>query len=139
MMIRELLPSDRIEFLELCNIFGETCIDKARFKIIMDKRKESGITTFVGVAIDKIVSTHAVIIEPKFLHDGSNVAHFEDLIVHPDYREHGIGEQMLSNSLQYANDMNCYKAIYKCSEKMIPYYTRTLNGYQHEISMRTDF
>ena len=139
MIIRELLPSDMIGFLELYNVFGSMNIDNEQFKKIIVEREKIGIKTFVGVAIDEIIATHSIMIEPKFIHNGGYVAHFEDLIVHPDYRNHGVGEQMLKNSIEFCKDKGCYKAIYKCSEKMVKYYERTLSGYVNEISMRTDF
>jgi len=138
-LIRELRSSDKEQFISLCNHFRKTEMTQSEFDELLELRNKQGIKTFVYIIDDMVVGTHAVIIEPKFLHN-SNVAHLEDLIVDPDYRRMGIGEKLLENTLTFCRNMKCYKAIYTCSDKLVDYYSRTLNGYvTDENAMRTDF
>ena len=139
MEIRELRLSDYKQFIELCSVFRETKVTEEEFKNIYYVRRMRDCKTFVGIVVDEIVATHTVLCETKFINSGGKVAHFEDLIVHPDYRKHGIGESMLENSIKYAKDEKCYKAIYSCSKKMIKYYERILKGYPVEVAMRSYF
>lgn len=74
-----------------------------------------------------IIGSITVLIEPKFIHDLSYVAHIEDVVVDIEYRSNGVGSLLVKKALEIANQYNCYKIILDCSEKNIEFYKK--NGF----------
>jgi len=73
---------------------------------------------------DDIIGTTSVIIEPKFIHDCSFVAHIEDVIVDSNQRTLGLGRILIDKAIEIANEYKCYKIILDCSEKNIEFYKK---------------
>lgn len=76
---------------------------------------------------DIIVGTITVLIEPKFIHDLSYVAHIEDLVVDSHYRCRGISKILINAAINVALQNNCYKIILNCSDEMVTLYEK--NGF----------
>lgn len=64
----------------------------------------------------KIVGSGTVIVEPKIMRGGRNVGHIEDIVVHSDYRGHGIAKNILEKLKAYSSAHNCYKVILDCDD-----------------------
>lgn len=71
-----------------------------------------------------IVGTATVLIEPKFIHDLSFVAHIEDVVVDSESRNCGVGSVLMRKMIQIAKEFGCYKIILDCSDKNIDYYKK---------------
>ena len=125
--IRELEEND------LFNGFLES-MDSLRLASNLSKEKalevfnkiQSNSNHFVYVAIldGKVVGSTSMIIEPKFIHDGGNVAHIEDVVVSKEYQGKGIGEMLMQSLLELAKDSNCYKTILDCTDEVKPFYEK---------------
>lgn len=71
-----------------------------------------------------IVGTTTILIEPKFIHDLSFVAHIEDVVVDTTYRGAGIGKCLMKKAINISKDFDCYKIILDCSTKNVSYYEK---------------
>uniref|UniRef100_A0A6C0F832 N-acetyltransferase domain-containing protein n=1 Tax=viral metagenome TaxID=1070528 RepID=A0A6C0F832_9ZZZZ len=71
-----------------------------------------------------IVGTGTVLIEPKIMHNFGLVGHIEDIVVHPEYRNLGIGKVIVEKLVAYAKINNCYKCILDCTNDKIPFYEK---------------
>lgn len=102
---------------------------------VFAKREAAGIITIVAFDDNKIVGTASLIIENKFIHDGSKVAHVEDVAVHPEYQGKGIGLTMMSSLELFAKLEGVYKIILDCSEENVPFYEK-FGFFKKEVQMR---
>ena len=140
--IRELEEKDLFNgFLEsMDSLKLASNLDKEKAKEIFEKIS-SNPNHFVYVAIldGRVVGSTTMLIEPKFIHDGGNVAHIEDVVVSKDYQGKGIGEMLMQSLLNLAKDNNCYKTILDCSDEVKPFYEKigfkkTSNGMRYDHS-----
>lgn len=73
---------------------------------------------------DKVIASGTILIEPKFIHSCSNVAHIEDIVVHRDFRNLGYARIIIEKLLNLAKDHNCYKVILDCKEDIKDFYSK---------------
>jgi N-acetylglutamate synthase-like GNAT family acetyltransferase len=73
---------------------------------------------------NQIIGCGTIIIEPKLLRNYSNVAHIEDVVIHPDYQSKGIGKILIEKFIDLANQSSCYKVILNCNEKTKGFYEK---------------
>jgi glucosamine-phosphate N-acetyltransferase len=78
----------------------------------------------VAKIANKIVGTVTILIEPKFIHDLSKVAHIEDVVVDSTMRAHGIGSILINKAIEISKQYGCYKVILDCSEKNVIFYEK---------------
>jgi glucosamine-phosphate N-acetyltransferase len=103
---------------------------KAKLKeILLNKNIE--IWIIYDDVIEQIIGTGTIIIEPKLIHGCSNVGHIEDIVIHNDHRNRGIGKMLLNNLVERALTYKCYKVVLFCDEKNVEFYEKcsfTRNG-----------
>jgi glucosamine-phosphate N-acetyltransferase len=125
--IRELQNDDLFNgFLESMDSLKKASnLDKQKAENIL-KKIFSNPNHYVYVAIldGRVVGSTSMIIEPKFIHDGGNVAHIEDVVVSKEHQGKGIGEMLMNSLLELAKDNNCYKTILDCSDEVKPFYEK---------------
>ena len=86
---------------------------------------------------NKIVGMGTILIERKIIHNGSNVAHIEDIIVDKDHRNMGIAKQIINFLKEKAKKKMCYKIILNCSKELVPFYEK--NNFKNSgLQMRID-
>jgi glucosamine-phosphate N-acetyltransferase len=73
---------------------------------------------------NKIIGTTTILIEPKFIHDISYVAHIEDVVVDQTFRSGGIGRLLMEYAINYSKENNCYKIILDCADSKIGFYEK---------------
>ena len=141
-IIRELQLDDLFNgFLEsMDSLRPASNLDKDKADEIF-KKINSNPNHYVYVAIigDIIVGSTSMIVEPKFIHNGGNVAHIEDVVVSKEYQGKGIGEKIMNSLLELAKNNNCYKTILDCSDEVKPFYEkigfkRNSNGMRYDHS-----
>lgn len=64
---------------------------------------------YVAVAQTQIVGTFALILISSIAHGGAPHGVVEDVVVHPDWRGHGIGQQMMRFAMARCREAGCYK------------------------------
>ncbi len=73
---------------------------------------------------NKIITTGTLLIEDKFIHNCSKIGHIEDIIVHSNYRGHGLGKKIIQYLTNYAKDNGCYKVILDCEKNYMQFYEK---------------
>jgi glucosamine-phosphate N-acetyltransferase len=74
---------------------------------------------------NKIISCGTLLIEPKFIHNCSNVGHIEDVVVNKfGYRGQGLGKKIINFLTEESKKYNCYKVILDCSNNHITFYNK---------------
>ena len=138
--IRELEENDLFNgFLEsMDSLKLASNLDREKAKKIFEKiNSNSNHFVYVAILDGKIVGSTSMIIEPKFIHNGGNVAHIEDVVVSNIHQGKGIGEMLMKSLLDLAKDNNCYKTILDCSDEVKPFYEKigfkkTSNGMRYD-------
>jgi len=73
---------------------------------------------------NKIISCGTLLIEPKFIHNCSNVGHIEDIVVDNNVRGKGLGKKIIKFLTEESKKYNCYKVILDCSENHEKFYEK---------------
>ena len=82
--------------------------------------KETLKSIYVMKLNNKLVSTAKLFIEEKIYQP---VAHIEDVVTDNNYRNKGYGKSLIKYLIDIAlKDMNCYKVILSCEEKLDDFY-----------------
>jgi len=92
---------------------------------------------FVVILDDKVAGSTTLLIEPKFIHQGGNVGHIEDVVIAKEFQSSGIGEKLINFVLEYAKKNDCYKTILDCSDDVKPFYEK-IGFKKHSNCMRFD-
>lgn len=71
-----------------------------------------------------LIGTVTLIVEPKFIHNGMNVGHIEDVVVSRKVQSKGLGKCMILYLTTLMDEMNCYKFILDCSENVQTFYSK---------------
>ena len=140
--IRELEEKDLFNgFLESMDSLKKASnLDREKANNVFEKiNSNSNHFVYVAILDGIVVGSTTMIIEPKFIHDGGNVAHIEDVVVSNEYQRKGIGEMLIQSLLDLAKDSNCYKTILDCSEEVKLFYEKigfkkTSNGMRFDHS-----
>lgn len=113
-------------------------IDKEKAIEIYNKIKSnSNHLVYVAILNERIVGSITMLIEQKFIHNGGNVSHIEDVVVSKEHQGKGIGEMLVESLLELAKDNNCYKTILDCSDEVKPFYEK-IGFKRHSNGMRYD-
>ena len=140
--IRELEEKDLfngfLESMDSLKLSSNLDIEKAK-KIFEKISSNSNHFVYVAILDGRVVGSTTMLIEPKFIHNGGNVAHIEDVVVSKDYQGKGIGEMLMRSLLDLAKDNNCYKTILDCTDEVKPFYEKigfkiTSNGMRYDHS-----
>ncbi len=125
--IRQLKDDDLFNgFLETMDSLKQASnLDKEKAKNILKKISSNpNHLVYVAVLDGRVVGSTTMIIEPKFIHDGGNVAHIEDVVISKEHQGKGIGKILIKTLLKLAKDNNCYKTILDCSNEVKPFYEK---------------
>lgn len=85
-------------------------------------REESGV--WILERNNQIIGTATLILETKFIHNISRIAHIEDMFISKDYRHLGCGKILIEHLIEKADSLGCYKIICVCRDKIIPFYEK---------------
>lgn len=139
-IIRELEEKDLFNgFLQsMDSLKPASNISKEKATEIYQKIKSNpNHLVYVAISGDKVVGSTTMLIEPKFIHEGGNVGHIEDVVVAREYQGRGIGEMLVQSLLELAKENNCYKTILDCSDDVKPFYEK-IGFKRHSNGMRFD-
>lgn len=79
---------------------------------------------FVYVLDNKIVGMITLLHEQKLIHNGSKIVHIEDLVVDKEYKNRGIGRDLINYCLDKISKEEYYKIILDCSEELERFYNK---------------
>lgn len=112
--VRELEVNDYNKgYLDLLeNLTQVGTISEDYFKVqyeYLRNRQDSYVRVIEDRTTNRVVATGSIYIEYKFIHQVGKVGHIEDLVVHSDYRNQGLGSKIVENLKLLANANGCYK------------------------------
>ncbi len=134
-VIRELKKEDLGNgFLTTLDSLRKTSSIKKNTAIkIYDKIENNPDHIIVVALLDgKIVGAATLLLESKFIHDGTIVGHIEDVVVDKNYQGQRIGEKIIKYLLEYAKAKGCYKTILDCVDDVKPFYEKL--GFKHNAN-----
>ena len=123
--VREISCSDYSKkYMSLINYFTKnpSPISYSVFCDTLDKIL-SNSTIFVIEKNNIIIATIKLLFEQKLHNNCSSIAHIEDFVVHPDYRNLGLGKSLVDKCISTAKSSNCYKLTLNCNPDLAKYYT----------------
>jgi glucosamine-phosphate N-acetyltransferase len=124
--------------LETLASLAEVGLTAAEADDVFRNRLRMGALTFVARAGHRVVGTVSLLLEQKFIHGGRYVGHIEDVAVHRDYQQQGVGSALVRHATEEARRHGCYKVILNCYERLVPFYERL--GYRpHDAGLRIDW
>ena len=134
-IIRELKNEDLENgFLTTLDSLRQTSnIEKDTANEIFDKI-ENNPDHIIAVALKegKVVGAATLLLESKFIHNGSIVGHIEDVVVDRNYQGQKIGEKIIKYLLEFAKTKGCYKTILDCVDDVKPFYEKL--GFKHNAN-----
>ncbi|MFW5720537.1 MAG: GNAT family N-acetyltransferase [Candidatus Dojkabacteria bacterium] len=104
---------------------------------ILEEREQAQTYTYVAVQDGSVVGTASLLIERKFIHNGSCAGYIEDVSVREGYQGNGIGRQLITRLIAVAKEHGCYKIILGSDQTNKGFYER-LGFREHELHMRMD-
>ena len=88
---------------------------------------------------DYLIGCGTIILEPKFIHELSSVAHIEDVCIDRHFQMLGYGRILIEYLQNIAKREKCYKIILNCSDKNTSFYERCgFNSVNVEMSIYLD-
>lgn len=129
------LENGFLETLKDLTIVGDIAEDIERAKQIFRSDDNHKYTLVAINEKEEVVGSASVLIEQKFIHNGSCVGHIEDVVVKNTYRKQGIGRELIEECIEIAKNNNCYKIILDCDVHNQDFYSK-LGFYKKCICMR---
>ena len=126
MNIRLLQVSDYKQYLELLSEL--TVVGNINYDNFVKRFEEINKINlmFIYVLFDEntIVSAGTLFIEPKFIHNCSNLGHIEDVVVNKKYRGNGYGKFIIKYLSNIAKQKGCYKVRLVCNQNNVVFYEK---------------
>jgi len=108
-------------------------ISREKAQEVFEKIKKNPDHIIAVALLDEhVVGAATLLIEPKFIHEGGNVGHIEDVVVDKKYQGRKIGEKIIVYLLEQAKNKRCYKTILDCSDDVKPFYEKL--GFKHNAN-----
>src|SRR5438105_1076875 len=96
--LRELTGPDLANgFLETLASLSETGLTPEAAAEVLRSRLRGGVRTYVALLGGRVVGTASLLLEQKFLHGGGWVGHVEDVAVHRDHQQRGVGSALVQH------------------------------------------
>ena len=130
-MIRNITCNDYYSFTTLINI--NISIDI--FKLFINNLNLNRHIIVIYEKDNEIVGTGSLLIEPKLTYNISYLGHIENIFVKENYRNKGIGKEIVNFLINYAKEKLCYRIDLACEDKLINYYKSL--GFDKKINCMT--
>jgi len=139
--VRRLEYEDRESFLALLaqlTDIGDDWDDEKWQRVFARATQCTALHTFVVESKRQLIGTASVLLEPKFIHGGSMVAHIEDVVVDAQARGTGVGRLLLAHCRRFAQNAGCYKIILDCKPELAEGFYANQGYVQSAVQMRCD-
>lgn len=156
-MIRKLCINDKKQYLALLEQLTTVGnISDGKWFLLFQKLENANIEVYVLVAIrengendrgekhgseeenkEVILAAGTLLMEQKFIHEGSLVGHIEDVVVAEKARGLGLGKQIVEHLVNRARELGAYKVILDTKEDTTGFYNK-MGFHKHEVQMRID-
>lgn len=88
----------------------------------VSKNEYHNIFVIEDILEKRIVGSVTLLVEPKFIHNGSNVGHIEDVVISATHRSKKIGKTMIEYVNTFIHEFECYKIILDCVDGLEKFY-----------------
>ena len=78
----------------------------------------------VAICDEKIVGSGTILIENKLTHNGCKLAHIENILISPNYRNNGIAKEIVEELVNIADIQKCYRIDLICKEDLHGFYSK---------------
>ena len=115
-----------VELLAQLTVIDKKGVTEERF-VQWCKMLQNNPLHQIQVVLDqksRVIGIATLLIEPKLIHNFGFVGHIEDVVVHNDHRNRGIGKFLIDSLSKYGKEAGCYKVILDCSESNVPFYEK---------------
>jgi glucosamine-phosphate N-acetyltransferase len=127
-----------LEVLENLAPVGQLGKDRAA-RIFHEIRSNPLHKIYVAVKEDGLVlGTTTLLVEPKFIFEGSRIGHIEDVAVRKEFGGFGIGSKLVLHATQKAKELGCFRTVLDCSDERMRFYEKLGYSYQDNC-MRIQF
>jgi glucosamine-phosphate N-acetyltransferase len=122
-MIRKLRIHDYDSFYPLINDFRSTEFTKEKFiEIFNEIHKSSEI--WVIEEDSKLIATATIQYEYKYIFNTCILAHIEDVCIKKEYRNKGLGKEIVRFLVKKAQEKGSYKITLDCSKDNVGFYEK---------------
>ena len=73
---------------------------------------------------NKIIGSGTILIEEKLIRSYGRVSHIEDIVIDNEYRNYGLGKELLNTLIEISKDKGCYKCILDCKDELEDFYKK---------------
>lgn len=108
---------------EIGNIKNDLTLARKIFNEII-KDEKYNIVIAEDIDTNQIVGSATLLIEQKFIHEGSKAGHIEDVVTRKGFEGKGIGKGIIEKIIEIAKEKQCYKIILDCDEKISKFYEK---------------
>ena len=90
------------------------------------RTRKQDIYTFVAVDSkdSQIIGSVSLLIEQKFIRNLGLAGHIEDVVTRKEYEGNQIASQLITQALQKAKELGCYKVILDCRQELVSFYQK---------------
>lgn len=122
-IFRKLNLDDYERFLKLINDFRETYFTKEDF--IKNYYFISQCSdTYVMEYNEELIATGKLLYDRKYIHNICTLGHIEDVCVKKEYRNSGLGKNIVSKIVERAKENGCYKVTLNCLDTNVDFYKK---------------
>lgn len=116
-------------YLELLCELSDTITNKTENMFVnvfeqVQRNSHHHIYVLEDTTTNTLIGTATLFVEPKFIHNGMNVGHIEDVVVSRKVQSKGLGKCLILYLTTFMEEMNCYKFILDCSENVKTFYSK---------------
>lgn len=125
------LQKNYLQLLQTLSKIDPETISSTEFtQFLQGLNKLHNIFVIEDLSQKQIIASITVLIEPKLIHNLSNVAHIENVVVASNYQKKGLGQKLVNYVTSYAQKHNCYKTILHCDSAKTTFYQKS--GFSHK-------
>lgn len=73
---------------------------------------------------NEIIGSGTILIEEKLIRSYGRVSHIEDIVIDNEYRNYGLGKELLNTLIDISKDKGCYKCILDCKDELEDFYKK---------------
>jgi GNAT superfamily N-acetyltransferase len=85
--------------------------EESMLRVWSEIQDNNQFAIFGGFKNDKLITSCAISIIPNLTRDCRPYGVIENVVTHESYRKNGYGKIILTSTLEYAWERNCYKAM----------------------------
>lgn len=73
---------------------------------------------------NKIIGSGTILIEEKLIRSYGRVSHIEDIVIDNEFRNYGLGKELLNTLIEMSKNKGCYKCILDCKDELEDFYKK---------------